>query len=225
MAIIAVLGAHGKVGREVVRKLAARSDVPLAVIRREAQVAAVEADGGRPVLLDLEEATASELAAAISGAHGIIVSVGAGPGSGDERKRTVDYGAAVLAIEAAQAAGVRRLVLVSAIGVDDPLPPDADPAWTAYVEAKRDADAALRASALDWTIIRPGSLTDDEPSHEVELAETVEPGSIARSDVAEVLVCCLHEESTIGHQWEVVRGTHPIDMAVMRARVGVHGHG
>ncbi|HEY8591065.1 MAG TPA: NAD(P)-binding oxidoreductase, partial [Naasia sp.] len=111
-------------------------------------------------------------------------------------------------------AGVRRFVQISAIGVDEPLPDDTEEVWAAYVAAKRDADEALRASGLDWTILRPGGLTDDEGTGEVRIGPTVPRGSIPREDVAAVVAEVIEEERSIGRQWEVVAGDAPIAEAL-----------
>ena len=92
--------------------------------------------------------------------------------------------------------------------------------WTAYVEAKRDADVALRDSGLDWTILRPGALTDDEPLGTVQLAERVTRGSVPRADVAAVLAGMLDSDAAIGQQWELVSGDTPVDDAVALAVTG-----
>jgi uncharacterized protein YbjT (DUF2867 family) len=183
------------------------------VVRSDEHAEDVYRLGGEGVLLDIEASGAEELAAAIEGCEAVVFSAGAGAGSGIERKRTVDYGGSVKAQEAAQRAGIRRFVQVSAWGVDAPVD-DADPVWRAYVEAKRDADAVLRDSGLEWTILRPGGLTTEEGTGRVTLADSVPRGSIAREDVARLIALCLHEPATIGRQWEVVAGDTPLEEAV-----------
>ena len=86
--------------------------------------------------------------------------------------------------------------------------------WRAYVEAKRDADAALRASDLAWTIIRPGRLTDDPATGLVSLGPDVTRGDVTRADVAAVLAAVLDEPSTVGRQWNLVNGGTPVAEAV-----------
>jgi uncharacterized protein YbjT (DUF2867 family) len=108
-------------------------------------------------------------------------------------------------------------VQISAINVDRPVPDDAQPVWKAYVEAKRDADAALRDSGLDWTILRPGRLTDDERTGRVTLGEDVGRGDIPRADVAAVVVAVLDDPISIGRQWDVVGGQTPVEEAVASA--------
>ena len=81
---------------------------------------------------------------------------GGGPDGNVQRKRTVDLEGSLKSIDGARGAGIRRFVQVSAMHVDKPVPSGTSEVWRAYVEAKRDADAALRDSDLDWTIIPPG---------------------------------------------------------------------
>jgi uncharacterized protein YbjT (DUF2867 family) len=213
MTRVAIIGAHGKVAQQLMRVLYDLGDDFVGVVRSDEHAEDVYRLGGEGVLLDIEASGAEELAAAIEGCEAVVFSAGAGAGSGIERKRTVDYGGSVKAQEAAQRAGIRRFVQVSAWGVDAPVD-DADPVWRAYVEAKRDADALLRDSGLEWTILRPGGLTTEEGTGRVTLADSVPRGSIAREDVARLIALCLHEPATIGRQWEVVAGDTPLEEAV-----------
>ncbi|MFI5756747.1 NAD(P)H-binding protein [Streptomyces sp. NPDC051569] len=217
MATVAIIGAHGEVGRLVLRALAGRGDTVLGVVRRDDQVQVINGLGGRGVLLDIESASAEELARAIAGADAIVFSAGAGAGSGAARKRTVDYGGSVLSVEAARLAGINRFVQVSGVGVDDPVAPGSDASWTAYVSAKSDADRELRGSGLDWTVLRPGPLTDAPGSGTVRLAERTGSGAIARQDVAALVVACLDDGRSIGKQWEARGGDTPVAQAVATA--------
>ena len=146
-----------------------------------------------------------------------MFSAGGGPDGDLERKRTVDLEGSLKSIAGAKAAGIRRFVQVSAIDVDDPLPADTGEVWRAYVEAKRDADAALRESALDWTIIRPGRLTDGPGTGLVSLGPNIPGGEVARVDVAAVLAAVLEVDESIGHQWNLVAGDTAVAEAVQRA--------
>jgi uncharacterized protein YbjT (DUF2867 family) len=214
MTRIAIIGAHGKVGRQLVRQLRERGDAPVGIVRRPDHVAELEALGARGVLIDIESASADDLAAAIDGCSAVVFSAGAGAGSGAARKDTVDYRGSVLAATAAQQAGVRRFVQVSAMSVDDPVAPDADESWSAYVAAKRDADIDLRRSDLDWTIIRPGGLTLDPGTGSVRLGDRVPRGSIPRADVAALIIAVIDDPRTIGHQWEAISGDTAIADAI-----------
>jgi len=215
MARIAIIGAHGKVGQQLMRELYDNGDDFVGIARGEEAADDIFRLGGEGVTLDLEQADAPALASALAGCDAVVFTAGAGPDSGVARKRTVDYGAAVLAIEAARSAGVRRFVMISAAGVDDPATETASPGeqWAAYVQAKRDADAALRDSGLDWTILRPVALTNDEGTGRVEIAERTS-GRIARADVAAAVVAVLENPGTVGKQWEIAGGSTPVAEAV-----------
>ena len=137
------------------------------------------------------------------------------PAPGAERKQTVDLGAAVKCVEAAKAAGVARFVIVSSIGAQDP---DAGrEAMRPYLRAKADADAAVAASGLDWTIVRPGSLSDDPGTGRVDVSTALgRRGPVPRDDVALVLLETLQAPSTIGLTFEVFAGDVPAREAVRK---------
>jgi uncharacterized protein YbjT (DUF2867 family) len=143
-----------------------------------------------------------------------VFAAGGGPDGNVERKRTVDLEGSLKSIEGARQAGIQRFVQISAIGVDDPLPPDTGDVWRAYVEAKRDADAALRESGLAWTILRPGRLTDDPPTGRVALGPDVARGEVTRADVAAVVAVVLDTPDSAGRQWNLVNGDTPVEAAV-----------
>ena len=216
MSRIAIVGAHGKVAQQLMRVLYDRGDEFVGLVRSDEHADDVYRLGGEGHVLDIEQADSGAIAMAFVGCDAVVFTAGAGAGSGVARKRTVDYAGSVKSAEAAASAGVRRFVQVSAWGVDGPVAEDADPQWRAYVEAKRDADADLRASGLDWTILRPGGLTFDEGTGEVQLGESVPRGTIAREDVARLIAVCLADPATIGRTWEVVSGDVPIEEAVRR---------
>jgi uncharacterized protein YbjT (DUF2867 family) len=218
MTRIAIVGGHGKIARLLIPLLVDAGHQPVALVRNPDYAAELEGLGAEVGILDIEQDGADAFAEAFSGADAVVFAAGGGPDGKIERKRTVDLGGSLKSIEGARAAGVTRFVQISAIGVDRAIGGDAGDVWTAYVEAKRDADIALRDSDLDWTIIRPGGLTDDEPTGLVELAETVERGRIPRADVAAVIVAALEEPATIHRQWELVSGTTPIADAVRTPR-------
>src|SRR6201991_4090537 len=156
---VVIVGGHGKVARRLARLLVARGDRVRGVIRNPAHVEDLRADGSEPVVCDLERAGADELAGAISGADAAVFAAGAGPGSGAERKLTVDRDGAIKLLAAAVAVGAARYVIVSAVGAENP--PDGDEVFQVYLRAKAEADAAVRGSDRQWTIVRPGGLTDD----------------------------------------------------------------
>lgn len=214
MTKVAIVGAHGQIGKLIIKHLRAQGLEAIGIVRKPEQLTQMEALGADPVLVDIENASAQELANGLKGADAVVFAAGAGGGSTAERKHTVDYAGSVLLAQAAQLAGIRRYVQISAIGVDDPLKPDTDPVWKAYVEAKRDADIELRKSGLDWTIIRPGPLTDDAATGLVTLNEHAGRGEVTREDVALVVVAVLQTPSSIGKQWELRGGDTPVRDAV-----------
>jgi uncharacterized protein YbjT (DUF2867 family) len=217
MSRIAVVGGHGNVARHLHPLLAAAGHTPVALVRREEYRAELEGKGAEVRLLDVEGEDAAGFARAFEGCHAVVFAAGGGPDGNIERKRTVDLEGSLKSIEGARRAGISRFVQVSAIGVDTPLPPDTDPVWRAYVEAKRDADAALRSSGLDWTIIRPGRLTDGPPTGLVALGPDVERGQVPRADVAAVLAAVIDTGGGIGAQWDLVSGETPIEEAVRQS--------
>jgi uncharacterized protein YbjT (DUF2867 family) len=214
---IAVVGGHGQVARHLLVELRRSDHDAVALVRREEYRAELESRGAEVRLLDLERQDAQAFAAAFAGCDAVVFAAGGGPDGNPERKRTVDLEGSLKSIEGAGRAGIGRFVQISAIGVEDPLPADTDEVWRAYVEAKRDADAALRGSGLDWTIIRPGRLTDEPATGLVALGEDVERGAVPRADVAAVVAAVLGVTSTHGRQWNLVSGQVPVAEAVRAA--------
>ena len=153
------------------------------------------------------------MASAVRGADAVVFAAGAGPGSGDARKKTVDLGGAVKLVEAAKAEGISRYLIVSSMGADK-APEDGSEGFGAYLQAKFEADEAVRASGLDYTIVRPGGLTDDPGTGLVAVAEHLDRGQIPRADVAAVFVACLEEPATIGKSFDLISGDTPIAAAL-----------
>lgn len=207
---VVVVGGHGKIARRLLRLLAERGDRARGVIRDPAQAADLEAVGAEAIVCDIETEPLDD---AVAGADAVVFAAGAGPGSGPERKRTVDYGGAVKLIEAAQGQGIRRYVIVSSIGAHDPAggPEQMRP----YLEAKAKADAALEESGLDYTIVRPGSLQDDPGTGLVDVSTDLgRRGPVPRDDVAAVLAEVLVAGNTVGKTFELFAGETPVADAV-----------
>ncbi len=216
MSLIAVVGGNGQIARLLHPLLVERGHTPLALVRSESYRADLEAAGAEVRLLDIEQSDEAGFAAAFEGAHAVVFAAGGGADGNIERKRSVDLEGSLKSVAGARAAGISRFVQVSAMNVDEPLPDDTAPVWAAYVDAKRDADAALRDSGLDWTIIRPGRLTDDEPTGRVELGEDVAGSEVPRADVAAVLAEVIDSGAGIGAQWNLVSGDTPVADEVAR---------
>jgi uncharacterized protein YbjT (DUF2867 family) len=207
---VVIVGGHGKIGLRLVKLLAARGDSPRGIIRKTEQAADLEEIGAEPIVLDIENV--DDISDALAGADAVVFAAGAGPGSGPARKRTVDYGGAVKLAEGCIAKGIRRYVMVSSIGSNRPerWSDDMQP----YFEAKAEADKFVIEAGLDYTIIRPGGLTDDPGTGNVQIAERIEYGTVTRDDVAAVIAECLVADNTIGKAFDLVNDGKPISEAV-----------
>jgi uncharacterized protein YbjT (DUF2867 family) len=196
--------------------LAARGDVAVGLVRNPDHRADLEQAGAEPVVLDLESAAVGELADHLRGADAVVFAAGAGPGSGVARKDSVDRAAAVLLADAAHLAGIRRYLLVSSTGVDDPPAPGTDEVWAAYLTAKKAAEDAIRDTDLDWTILRPHRLTDAPGTNSVSLTPPpAERGEITRDDTAAVLAALLDTPGTAGQVLELREGEADVLEAVV----------
>ena len=211
---VAIAGAHGRIARRLARLLVARGDTVPGLIRKREHVDDLRADGTEPVLIDLEAAGPAEIAEAIKGADAVVFAAGAGPGSGPERKLTVDRDGAIKLLEAARAADVPRYVMISSVGAEDP--PGDDDVFSVYLRAKADADRALVESDRDWTIVRPGFLTDDPGAGRVRIQTQPIRAKVPRDDVAAVLVAALGEPRSGGLTLYVVGGEDPVEQALER---------
>lgn len=214
MSTIAIVGGHGNIALLLTEQLRERGHDVISLIRKTSQVSDVEDRGATARMLDIESADVDDFAKAFDGADAVVFAAGGGPDGNIGRKKSVDLEGSLKSQQGAEVAGIRRFVQISAIGVDLPLPEDTEPVWRAYVEAKRDADVALRASGLDWTIVRPGALTDDEGRGTVTLVESSSRGEVPRADVAAVIAEILHTGAGVGKQWDLVSGDTPIAEAV-----------
>jgi uncharacterized protein YbjT (DUF2867 family) len=208
---VAIAGGHGKIGMLLGALLVDRGDVVRGLIRNPAQAEDLRAIGVEPVVCDLEGD--DDVAAAVGGAEAIVFAAGAGPGSGIERKRTMDLDGAVKLIEAAKATGIRRYVIVSSMGADNP-PAEGGDVFGEYLRAKAGADQALASSGLDYTIVRPGGLTDDPPTGLITVGDDFKLREIPRADVAATLATALRADNTIGKTFEVLAGETPVEEAV-----------
>jgi uncharacterized protein YbjT (DUF2867 family) len=211
VSIIVIAGGHGQIALRLARLLSARGDTVRSLIRNPGHEAGVHAAGAEPVLADMERL--DDLSGFVDGADAVVFAAGAGPGSGAERKRTVDLGAAVKLLDAARRTGARRYLMVSSMGAGDPAA--GGEAMRPYLEAKAEADAALAASDLDWTIVRPGRLTEDPGTGLVQVGASLGGlREITRDDVAAVLAACLDEPRTVRATFELLQGDTPIAEAL-----------
>jgi uncharacterized protein YbjT (DUF2867 family) len=209
---VLIAGAHGKVARRLARLLVGRGDQVRGLIRNPDHAADLRTGGSVPVVCDLELAGVDEVAAAIAGADAVVFAAGAGPGSGAERKLTLDRDGAIKLLEAARSASAGRYVMVSSIGAENP--PEGDDVFSTYLRAKAEADRALMASDRTWTVVRPVSLTDDHGTGHVRMDVERLDGKVSRDDVAAVLAAVLHEPRSMHLILYVTSGDTPVEEAL-----------
>jgi uncharacterized protein YbjT (DUF2867 family) len=211
---VVIAGGHGKIALRLTTLLAERGDTVIGLVRNPDHVEDVRVAGGTAEVVDLETADVGQVSDVTAGADAVVFAAGAGPGSGAARKDTVDRAASVLFADAAELTGVARHVQISAMGLDRADDPDMDEVFAVYLRAKAAADEDLMSRRLEWTILRPGRLTDDPGTGTVTLAESVPRGAVTREDVAAVVVALLDHPSTAGAVLELVGGDVPIDKAL-----------
>ena len=208
---VVIVGGHGKIAMRLAKLLVDRGDSPRGIIRKTEQADDLERIGAEPIVLDIENV--DDIDDAFAGSDAVVFAAGAGPGSGPARKHTVDYGGAVKSVDAAIAKEIRRFVIVSAIGANHPERWSED--MKPYYEAKADADKFVAESGLDYTVVRPGGLTDDPGMGKVQVAEQLKTGgSVTRDDVALVIAECLTAENTIGKDFDLLGGETPVAEAI-----------
>lgn len=192
--------------------LAGDGDTVIGMIRNPDHASDVGRQGASAVVCDLERADVDEVADAIRGADAAVFAAGAGPGSGSERKLTMDRDGAVKLLRAATAGGVPRLQIISAVGAESP--PDGDDTFSVYLRAKAEADEAVAASDRDWTIVRPGGLTDDPGTGRIRIESSPFRGRVPRDDVAFVLARLLRDPRSSRRLLYLNGGEQPVEQAV-----------
>lgn len=212
MARILIFGGHGKVALLLEPLLVAQGHTVTAVIRDPAHEAEVAATGAQPVVADVEILDLDQLTNLIAGNDVVVWSAGAGGGS-PTRTYAVDRDAAVRSMDAAAAAGVLRYVMVSWIGSRADHGVARDSSFFAYADAKWAADAHLAQSALDWTILAPGTLTLDPPTGRIAL-DPAGDGAVPRADVAAAIAATIADDRTIGRTIRFGGGDEPIGHAI-----------
>jgi uncharacterized protein YbjT (DUF2867 family) len=210
--IVSIVGGHGSIARQLTPLLVARGHAVRGLVRKDDQFDDIRGDGAEPVLCDMEAATPDDVDDALRGSDLVVFAAGAGPDSGPERKKALDRDGAIKAVESAVRIGAGRFVIISSMGADDP--PDDDESFSIYLRAKAAADEAVRAADIDAIVVRPGRLTDDEPTKTVDIASKVDRGEIPRADVAAVLAELIEVADGVNTTIEVVSGTLPIRNAV-----------
>ncbi|MBW1879135.1 MAG: SDR family oxidoreductase [Deltaproteobacteria bacterium] len=207
---VLVIGANGKVGRQVVALLGPTHHEVLAMVRDPAQASALEATGARAVVADLEE----DVTDVVSETDAVVFTAGSGGSTGGDKTLLVDLWGAIKTIRAAEAAGVKRYLMVSAIHAADP--DQGRPAIRHYMVAKALADERLEQSTLDYAILRPGRLNDGPGTGLIRAGEDIGYGEISRADVARTIVATLECENTIRRTFCILAGETPIGEALAR---------
>jgi uncharacterized protein YbjT (DUF2867 family) len=209
---VTIAGAHGQIALRLTRLLAARGDRVTGLIRNPDHTAEVSEAGAAPVVCDLERASIEEITTAVTGTDAVVFAAGGGPGSGAARKLTMDRDGAVKLLGAATAAGIARYLMISATGAENP--PAGDAVFDVYLQAKAAADAAVAASDRDWTIVRPGALTNDAGTGHVRLGSAPFSAPVPRDDVASVLAELLTGRRSSGRILYLGSGPQPIGQAL-----------
>lgn len=206
-----VIGANGKVGRQVVQLLAKSEEhEPIAMIRDSDQIPFFEDMGVKTVLADLD----GNFSHAFSNCDAVIFAAGSGPNTGADKTIIIDQEGAIKAAEEAQRREVKRFILLSSMGTDHP--EEGSDSMKFYFYAKRRADEFLKGTNLNYTIVRPGGLTNDNATGKVKVETSIKSGErkIPRADVADVLVQSLSEENTSYKTFEIVAGEKNTDQAL-----------
>ncbi|TDW22421.1 SDR family oxidoreductase [Kribbella kalugense] len=211
---VVIAGGHGQIALRLTRLLSGDGHEVVGLVRNPDHEADIAAAGGQAAVLDLEQVDVGAVAKVLDGADVAIFAAGAGPGSGNARKDTVDRGAAALFADAAQQAGVRRHIQVGSMGADRADSLTDDDSFTIYLKAKWAAEEDLRARDLDWTVLRPGGLTNDPGTGMVTLADKTGNGRISRDDVALVLAGLCDTPAAIGRTLELIGGNTPVTEAL-----------
>src|SRR5689334_4774129 len=211
---VVIAGGHGQIALRLTKLLSADGHEVVGLVRNPDHEADIAAAGGQAAVLDLEQADADAVADVLAQADVAIFSAGAGPGSGNDRKDTVDRGAAALFADASVQAGVRRHLQVSSMGADRADTLTDDESFTIYLRAKKAAEDYLRGRDLDWTILRPGHLTNDPGTGNILIAGQTGNGSISRDDVALTLAGLCTTTASIGRVLELIAGDTPVSEAL-----------
>ncbi len=211
---VLVVGANGQIGKHVVSLLQDSDNFDAkAMIRKQEQVSYFEELGAETALVDLE-GEIEEIAKAAEGVDAVVFTAGSGGHTGKDKTVMIDLDGAVKTVEAAKQAGVKRFVMISSFDTRRKAIQEANESFAPYVAAKHYADEWLKDADLDYTIIHPGFLTNDEGNKKVTFGMDVEAGKVPREDIARTIVASLENDSTVGKEFQVVGGNTPINEAI-----------
>lgn len=201
---ILVVGANGTTGKEIVSILKASEHFnPIAMVRKGSQVDQFKHKRIDTVLGDLTK----DLTHVTDTIDKIIFAAG----SGGEQVVEVDQEGAKSLIDLAKKAKIKRFVMLSSMGADQP---EAVDELEDYLKAKQKADEYLRASGLNYVIVRPGALNNEDGTGKIELSQNLnKQGEISRADVAQTLVKALHDDAPSNTSFEILQGETSIEKA------------
>jgi len=207
---ILIVGATGQTGKRVIEILNnSKRFEPVAMIRDEEQKEVFDDMDVKWVLADLE----NEVDHALKGIDKVIFAAGSGGSTGDDKTLAVDQEGAIKMINAAKKAKVKKFIMLSSMGADDP---SQYKKLESYLTAKKKADEYLIESGVPYTIVRPGTLNDDLGLAKVKLAEKLnEKGEISRDDVAFILAMSLADPLVKNKTFEVLEGNKPIKASLI----------
>lgn len=215
---VLVMGANGQIGKLVVKKLQESFHTPIAMVRDSDQIEQFSHQGIVAVLGDLEHSIDSlQTVMEESNAEAVVFSAGSGGHTGADKTILIDLDGAIKAIQAAERVGVERFIMISAIGVHrwhDPAVSSSIKSGSYYSAAKYYADHWLQESLLDYTIIRPGKLTNDHGIGKIDLGKDLPFNEISRQDVASVIVASLSNSQTIRKAFDITNGEMSIQNAL-----------
>lgn len=202
---ILVVGASGTTGHKIVERLKTSDQwIPIAMVRNSEQEAYFKTRNVETIFGDLEQ----DVADTVNTADKVVFAAG----SGGEKVEAVDRDGAIKMIRASEQAGIKKFVMLSAMGVDNPEQSDT---LKDYLKAKQEADVFLKNSALNYAIVRPGALTNNKGKGKIELAKSLGKfGEISRDDVAETLVKSLLNTTANTTTFEIIQGENPISEAL-----------
>ncbi len=205
---VLVAGANGTTGRLLIQYLKEDGHEPYGMVRKEEQKATIEELGGTPVLADLTK----DVGHAVKGMDAVMFAAGSGSSTGSEQTTAVDRDGAINLIKATENLGIKKFVMLSAISADDPS--QGSGPMEHYLRMKLEADEYLEGTELDYTIVRPGGLTNEDSTSKIKVGKKVERDSITRADVAKTMIAALEEANAYHKTFEMVQGETQIEDAL-----------
>ncbi|WP_339705229.1 SDR family oxidoreductase [uncultured Kriegella sp.] len=201
---VLIAGANGTTGKKITSLLKASTDFnPVAMVRKESQMKQFEDEQIDVVLGDLEK----DVSHAVQNIDKVVFAAG----SGGKNVVGVDQDGAKKLIDASKKVGLKKFVMLSSMGAGEP---KKVANLRKYLEAKHNADEYLKDSDLNYVIVRPGTLTNEDGTGKVRLDKKLETsGSISRDDVAQTLVDVLHIDAVNKKTFEILEGDTPIRQA------------